>query len=519
MSILLEPANLEADAVVPQCLDNQYVSDDTFSYMLRTGENYSSPAVSTKREREAKTEFIRSLVYSSQVIIQRAFLRNNAVVYNNYLPQDRQNVEAFSKLLREKAIIPFLFKESSLEEGLGFDSREEGDRALNALLQEVGDQLSCVRLAIDDEANEAKTRTMSRKFTSRLRDLQDFEDRDALAVAREVFNHHRLLADSESLKKFGESLRGLARYTVDKVDELRSSNKTFSRNQVYADHFIVPDSNVALGNFRRADRDNPFLFELKKYVDLVYNTNLPDSLERYTFTPLGLPSRMALQDTTSNSFQHETIEEILSNPELLNSIRQRFMAGIHKGMALPLLNEMSVADVVEVRSLPEWNAFKETQATILRNPLNCLNLLDQFQTDFGGFQLALSEWFNRKYQQRRIEERYCSYVSLAISLAGKLIVVGADLMPLGGVLANFTIDRAVEHIPKKVKGYAAKLLINVYDIGKAKLDRDRSYSIELMQTNAELTREDVITFLRKIMKKSGEGIPAVSEQIADQGID
>jgi hypothetical protein len=515
MSILLEPANLEADAVVPQCLDNQYVSDDTFSYMLKTGEDYSSPAVSTKREREAKTEFIRSLVYSSQVIIQRAFLRNNAVVYSNYLPDDQQNVRAFAQLLRERSIVPFLFNESSLEEGLEFDSRKEGDRALEELLPEVGDEMACVRLAVDDKKNKDKTRAMSREFSNKLLHLLTLQDEDVSVMATELFNGPKLISNSESLKEFKKSLRNLGTYTVARTEE----DQLLSRNQVYADNFIVPGSNVALGNFKRPDEDNPFIFELKKYVDLIYNSNLPDYLKRYTFTPLGLPSRMALQDPTDNSVPHETIEGILSDSEALDSIRRKFMAGMARGMALPLLTELSVVDVVEVRRLPEWDAFKKAQAAILQNPLECLNLLDQFQTDFGEFQSAFSNWFNRKYQQKKTEERYCSYISLAVSLAGKLIVVGSDLMPMGRVMANFAIDEVVKNIPRTVKGYAAKLMINVYDIGKDKLDRDRSYSIELMQTNAELTRGDVIDFLNKIMKKSGEGIPAVSEQIADQGID
>jgi hypothetical protein len=519
MSVLLEPANLEADAVVPQCLDNQYVSNDTYHHMLQTGENYDSPTVSLMREKEAKTEFVRSLVYSSQIIIQRAFLKNNAFLYNNYLPQDRQNVEAFAKLLRERAIIPFLFRESSLRDNLDFDLREEGGRALDALLQEVGNELACVRLAVSEEENERKTRTMSRDFSNKLLHLQTLQEPDILAMAAELSDCQRLISDSENLGKFKRSLRRLAAYTFEKAGELSEDDNFLSRNQVYADNFIVPGSSVALGAFKKPDQENPFVFELKKYVDLIYNTNLPDYLERYTLTPLGLPSRMALLDPTNNDFRPEKIEELLTDKEAMTSIRQVFMARVQKGMTLPLLNEMSVVDVAEVRSLPEWEAFKDAQTAILRDPLNYLNLLDQFQSDFGGFQSALSIWFNEKYKQKKTEEKYCSYVSLAISLAGKLIVVGADLMPLGGVLADFTAERIIENIPKKVKGYAAKLLINVYDIGKQQLDADRSYSIELMQTNEELTREYVVDLLGKIMRRSGEGIPAVYKQIADQGID
>lgn len=55
-------------------------------------------------------------------------------------------------------------------------------------------------------------------------------------------------------------------------------------------------------------------------------------------------------------------------------------------------------------------------------------------------------------------------------------------------------------------------------LGRQQLDADRTYTIELMQTNNELMREDVLELLDLIHRKSGSGIPNASEQVADQGI-
>jgi hypothetical protein len=99
------------------------------------------------------------------------------------------------------------------------------------------------------------------------------------------------------------------------------------------------------------------------------------------------------------------------------------------------------------------------------------------------------------------------------------MVAGSGLETVGQALADFTIDKVLENVPRTVKGYAAKLMISVYDIGKKKLDKDRSYSIEIMQTNAELTRGEVTDLIKKIYRKSGEGLPSITDQIADQGID
>lgn len=518
MTNLISPEQLEADAVVPQCLDNQYVSDDTYSFMLHNDKTYQDSVVIERREQEAKTEFIRSLVYSSQVVIQRAFLKNNPFVYKNYLPEDIENTHAFMKLLETKAIVPFLFKESSLTDNLEFDLLEEGDRALKKLINYSNDDITCVRLAISEEENETKTDIMSKSFGDKISNLNSLRHHQTQFVADELFNRKSEI-NGEELEYFRKSLKKLARYAFEKSDELSNDDRYLTRNHIYKDHFIFPETNVAEGKFIKPNPENPYVKELKKYVDLIYNVNLPDCLNRYTFTPVDLPSRMALQDLTPNNFKVDDIEKILCDKDFLHYVSSKFMASTQKAMSLPILNEMNVVDVLEVRQLPEWQNFKESQIKILKNPLNFLNLIDTFQNDFEHFQESLSGWYNKKYEYKKTEARYCSYVSIGISLAGKLIVAGSDLVPLGATIADFTLEKAIEHIPEKVKGYAAKLMVNVYDIGAAKLDRDKSYTIELMQTNAEVHKSDVINLLSKIIAKTGEGIPPIYGRLSDKGID
>jgi hypothetical protein len=143
MPTLIGPESLEHDAVVPQCLDNQYVSDSVFAKMVAGSLDYDHAEIARLRENDFRTEFIRSLVYSSQVVIQRAFLKNSAFLYKNFLPEDTENFQAFAQLIRDEAIIPFLFKESSLKDELSFDFSKEGDRATKALLDELDDIHMC----------------------------------------------------------------------------------------------------------------------------------------------------------------------------------------------------------------------------------------------------------------------------------------------------------------------------------------------------------------------------------------
>ena len=362
---------------------------------------------------------------------------------------------------------------------------------------------------------------MATDFGARLTRLAHLSGEQRNAMASELFADPQRLQDKGMWDAFDAAIDDLAMYSLKKAVTLRKDEgKPLSRQNVYRDHFTAEDDeqSVILGRFRRPGRDNPFLFELKKYVDLIYNSNLPDHLKRYTFTPANLPTRMAMQDAPGAGYDHEQVSALVSDRDMLDAVRRSFMAHSQKAMSLPVLRDLTVADVVEIRQLPAWEPFKEAQAQILKHPLQCLVLLDAFQQRFDDFQQALSLWYGRKYQRRHTEERYCSHISLALSLAGKLIVAGSHLNGVEKALVSFAGDQVVAHIPKKVKGYAAKLMVGVYDLGQRRLDADRTYTIELMQTNTELLREDVVELLRSISRHDGADIPAAANYVADQGI-
>jgi hypothetical protein len=486
--------------------------------MIAESLDYTDQDIARLRENNFRTEFIRSLIYSSQVVIQRAFFKGSDFLYKNFLPEDKRSSQAFAQLIRDKAVIPFLFREASLDAGQEFDVPPEGDRATRALLDHL-DEVTCVRLAVGEQANEKACDDMATTFGSGLTRLEHLNDNQRNAMAYELFHDRSRLQEPGLWQAFNQAIDGLVDYAIRKNRELRRAGKLIARADVYRDNFVVAGKDsIVRGQFKRPDRDNPFMLELKKYVDLIYNVNLPDHLKRYTFTPENMPSRMALQDAPGQGFSHEAVNTIVADRDALESVRRTFMAHSQKAMSLPILRELTVADVREIRALPEWKRFIAGQTGILQHPMECLARLEQFQTDFDAFQRALSDWYNRAYERKKTEARYSSYISLALSLGGKLMVAGSNLGPIPKVGAGFAIDQAVGLIPEKIKNYAAKLMVNVYDHGANRLDSDRSYSIELMQVSADLTREDIISLLRSISAQSDDALPPASGQVADQGI-
>jgi hypothetical protein len=526
MPDLIDPDGLEADAVVPQCLDNQYISNDIFADMVARGVDYENRAVAEARERNFKTEFIRSLVYSSQVVIQRAFLRNSDFLYKNYQPGNGRDLRSFAELLRTGAIVPFLYNESSFTDNLSFDVRSEGGAATRALLAEAGDdEVRCVRLAVGDADNARLAKLLADGFGAGLDRVRRMDTEQRRAMASELFADSGVLAGEDAWGEFNAALRRFSRYVNDKTDELQAEDKKISRTHVYQDCFAAGGTdrersrNVALGRFRAPGGDDSFLLETKKFVDLVYNANLPDHLKRYTFTPTGLPSRLALQDAPGAGLAHERISASVSDPEALEWIRRSFMDRAQSAMDLPLLSDLSVTDVLEIRKLPEWEAFKDAQTAILRDPLKILRRLPVFEEAFDRFQRALSGWYYGKYAQARTIGRYQNYVTFSLNIAGRIIIAGAHLPPALDVLAGTALPRLIDAIPATVKGYAAKLMVGVYDVERRRLDANRSYTVELMQTNEELMRDDVIDLIRAVTAASGDpALPEARVVMADQGI-
>jgi hypothetical protein len=523
MPELIGPDGLEPDCVVPQCLDNQFIPDRIFADMIGRGVDYLDETVAAAREQAFRTEFIRSLTYSSQIVIQRASMKNSHFLYKNYLPEDRKNLNAFAELIREHAIVPYLWKETSLAAEQNFEVIDDGDRSMKALLREVADDGRCVRLAIDDADNDNATDIMAGDFGEGLTHLNSLSRAQRNAMASELFSDPGALQQEGAWEEFESAIDAVAGYAFNKTAELRRADKRLMRQGVYEDLFAAGDDenrrkrNVALGRFKAPGPANPFLLELKKYVDLVYNVNLPDHLKRYTFTPVNMPSRMALQDRPGKGYTHEQISNLAANPDALEWIRRSFMARTQTAMSLPLLSELSVADVVAIRQFPEWEAFKDAQQKILKDPLHYLDSLEPFQKSFDQFQLALSEWYNRTHERKRTEARYCNFVTLALSVGGVLAVAGSNLAAVPHDVGALAAPEIAARLPRRVKGYAAKLLVGVYDTGKHRLDAERSYTIELMQTSEELTREDVAELLSAV-DRAEDALPSVTGLVADQGI-
>ncbi len=522
---LLTPAMLQFDATVPQCLDNQYVSERVFRYMIKHGADYSDPKVNAWRKKDTNTEFIRSLVYSSQVVINRAFLKNNKFLYQNF-SNGNKNLAAFAELVKNKVIVPYLNKELSLTDRTTFDTRDEGEKAIRTLVEKIGQHVPCVRLAlpdadadgVDDRENLQMAAHMETSFGSYFLGLRAFQEGQINQMMSELFSSSSNTPNAEEFRPHLLKLRSA-------VDRCLDANPVLYRSELYKELFIAGNEkqkgvNTALGKFRKPTKADPFLYELKKLVDLRYNSNLPDYLRRYTFTPLNMPSRLALQDGQKAAQQIESRKTVALLDDLRDhfvQIQRKFMANAHKGMNLPFLGELSIADVIEARRLDEWHEFARYQQEMLKEPLEIANRLESFQYKLEQFQKAMSDWYYEKYPTRRKKEIYASYATFALQAGGQLIALGLDprTREVGGSAELYNPETLAG---KKVNDYDLLLMINVIDLKKQKLDRDRSYGIEIVRDDAGLKGEKLIDLINSFRDVGGDPVDySAASDLAEQG--
>jgi hypothetical protein len=481
--ILISRHDLRIGAVVPQCLDVHYLPDQVYREMTSgTPQEYSDEAVFTGRQRSAHFEYRRALIYSPQVVINRAFLFSE-LVYRDFLDErvNIRNRNAFANLVEQHAIIPFLIGKSIAEDALTLDYPKKGGEAVESLSPLI-DEIHCVRLSLDDAANRTQVGALGRMFRQFCLALGDaLNDREALLqTAGELYG---VPLEDEALTLFGETLVKISRYVQEQGD--------FKRETIYKGLFVRDGTEHHRGAFY-SESEKPFLLAQKKLVDLRYNSNLPDLLGRFTLTPLRMPTRAALDPWAE-------VENALSEPNLeawLEDLRGRaastFFNGMHQTFSLPALSDLTIADVLAVRSLPEWSEFIAEQENILGDGLKALDRLERFGQALAKFQRAFSDWHYRTYGRSRKIEEYTSSVSVCISVGGATIAgfSGGDFLEIVGT------GQLSAFIPRRVKGWVARLAVEVRDRTQ-RIHPDLSYSIDLVRDSMYVTREDLEDLFQK----------------------
>ena len=535
MATLISKGDLDVAAVFPQCLDNQFVSFQHFLKISTDGLSYKHPPIASKRQKDTIMEFNRSLVYGQQVCVNRASLVNCKPLYELYLPGDRRcEIDEIGNLLENQALIPYLFKGTTIEGGFSRDP--DGNSAFENLLEHHDNKIKFLTLgATEKEANRTAAR-IATAFETRADHLSRIaEDGDLYPdMLAELLPCAKLVESPKAGEKLRTKIFQLSdlisrKTAVRRRAPLGSSIERLTREEVYRELFIqecrcgksleskdcvcIPE-----GNFARLSNidDIKIQFCLKTLVDLVYATNVPDSLHRYLMTPWQLPSRNVLQDFGAVELELAATIDDVAREAFAHS--QRLHASFGEAMVLPMLSELSLSDICKIREFREWREFMCKQEKILLNPLEGAHSFDEFQESFASLQKKISEyWIDKKFESRS-GKRYRSFVSAVFQIGKYTVQFGVRCIPEIRTPEIFVLDKAIDYVAsqsERITVGPAKLLFQVFDDEARSVDNSRSWSIEWMRKKVAWNKKELLELLREERGKAACKLLNTGANMAD----
>jgi len=344
----IEPYALGDVSVVAQSLDNQWVPRPLLYEMLKKGLDLND--VKDRREKYVRAEYLRALINARQVVINRAYIYNNPVVFKDYLssPKDfsqEQNRTAFKELLETGVIIPFLFRESSPVDKADYKHDAQGFPAWQEISQET--RMRCLRLSWGDNNSELIREQLGRRFHSYAQNIS-------------VGDMGTYLSDldlpDDANKPFRSRLRKISEECLDAIEQ----QKYITREQLYSKFITVDNSDNTDGKY---DKSKPFAAEIKQLLDLNYNINLPDVIGGYALTPSDSIPRASLQELTASHLQKEMTAE-----NLFDLFRRLTFDLVQQTLCPKSIGSLSLSQVQEIRHMDEWVEYIASLEQLLENP-------------------------------------------------------------------------------------------------------------------------------------------------------
>src|SRR5260370_11845711 len=153
--------------VIVQALDNQWITLRLGKAMFQGKLSYKD--VEAYLEGLVRTEYIRALINGEQVVINRAFLYNNSVLFEDYL-REGSTRSVFKQFLQEGTIVPFLLYERSPNQRPVFGTNREGFTAWEQICEEV--HMQCMRFSWDDERHKTALDQFTARYHSFLTSIE-----------------------------------------------------------------------------------------------------------------------------------------------------------------------------------------------------------------------------------------------------------------------------------------------------------------------------------------------------------
>ena len=342
-------------AVVAQSLDNQWVPPGLLRRMLEDGLELND--VRGALREEIRAEYIRALVNSPQVIVNRAFFYNNPLVFQDFEPgaADRS---AFLALLNSGTVIQLLLTERTPVDPPAFLENqktpnytllEHGWQAWTAAAEES--HVHSLRFSwTDDSANQEQVRhRLATRFTNQALTLVNL---DAARLALD------LGTDLDTALR----VKGRLSEVTARCADHAARNEFVTREMLYKEFVTADGTAPALGRY---DRGRAFCAEVKQLIDLAYSVNSATGLKTMALTPSQALHRSALQEWEVVRRGSDPV----SAAQLAQLLRGTAFDFVQETLFLDTFAKLSMRDVWDVRHGPQWDEYVRRMRRLLDDPL------------------------------------------------------------------------------------------------------------------------------------------------------
>ncbi|MBX5459253.1 MAG: hypothetical protein IRZ31_20360 [Thermogemmatispora sp.] len=462
----LSTDELQSVPAVAQALDNQWLPCRLLQPVFQAG------GVTSKHDRilrnYVRSEYVRLLIQSEQIILNRAYLYNSAAVTQDYVGRRNPTRPIFQELLEKATIVPFLLHERSPADPPQSSPGGQGEaygvttafQQWREVCQEVRPR--CLRLSWDDQENERRARralvhpfaSFAKSITQHDLDLW-LQDLALPASAREPFR---------------QRLIEVERFCLD----LTAAGKDVTRDALYRE-FVVAGPNTAE---RRYDGSKPFAAELKQLFDLCYNANLPNALGSYLLTPADSLPRVSLQELVA-------LQRLasMSGEEIVQLLKRLAFELVQQGLNLPSLHLLSLRDVAEIRRMDEWHHYMQQLRDLLAHPQT---FADGGTAHVYESYMRLTRRIVQMLQERRqrIPLRvWTPVVMIVFNIAGALLEVT--------LTNNGPIYTLAGQVAASLAGEAASVVATlvIRDAAQRRSQQDLSMSVDFMRCRLRAAQE------------------------------
>jgi hypothetical protein len=460
--------NLDSIAVVAQCLDNQWVPRDLLGSMIENGWSLNHQDVTTRRLSDSRNEYLRSVLNSQQVIINRAFFFNNPVVYRDILHPGTAR-EAFTSLLRNSVLIPFLLKEISPTQEQLFTVQPAGWDSWLQVADTSGG--SCLRLSWDKDENE--------QFVH-----------DYLETPFRRFLLTMAAFDEEGLQRDFDLDDDRARSLMRRMREVSvwAAETEDVRRETFYEKFVVVDGTRPADGFY--DQGKPFAAELKQLADLRYNTILADAVDRYALTPVQSLHRAAMQEERQlrqmTGVDTDSLMEILLRRQVFDLAQQPLDIGF---------TGLDLDHVWQARKTDEWQDYITSLRTLIAAPRE----FDTQAQDVYSRYVALAAQLSNIVGERRkgVVDRWEPVIQITIEVLGSVILI---------VFGHDRYAQVIGNVARSVAGRASTAIVRFAVVGKDRRQARAQLgtSVDLMRLRFQRTAADWDDLQRRL---TSSGLP------------